>query len=234
MYSWKRGDIIAMIVTRRRKYPASVFIEYYCCLYEYKYDTYIHKHTACQRMDGKFKYSKQYIQGIRLKNSFQVLLESICRAHQTPDTRYRCIVTLRRKLSSPPTRARGATVYRMSSSIARSPINSAPRRFFDLLVCLRSREAGTLVGASTFPAWRDVPLAAMVQERTGRPVRLLSIEPALGAVGEVDPLGEGMPARGRHHSSTDDVLTSGLVVLHAPTYFSRVRPVVGVSPGRAR
>ncbi|CAN0387509.1 unnamed protein product, partial [Ectocarpus sp. 13 AM-2016] len=33
-----------------------------------------------------------------------------------------------------------------------------------------NREAGVVIGASTFPAWHNVPLANLVQERTGRPV----------------------------------------------------------------
>ncbi|CAM9810781.1 unnamed protein product [Choristocarpus tenellus] len=34
------------------------------------------------------------------------------------------------------------------------------------------REIGVVVGTSTFPGWSNVPLAAHVQEATGRPVRL--------------------------------------------------------------
>lgn len=33
------------------------------------------------------------------------------------------------------------------------------------------RETGTVVGASSFPTWKNVPLAKLLQEKTGRPVR---------------------------------------------------------------
>ncbi|CAM9495726.1 unnamed protein product [Ectocarpus sp. 6 AP-2014] len=36
------------------------------------------------------------------------------------------------------------------------------------------REAGVVIGASTFPAWHNVPLANLVQDRTGRPVTVLN------------------------------------------------------------
>lgn len=35
----------------------------------------------------------------------------------------------------------------------------------------RRRETGVVVGASSFPIWNNVPLARLVEERTGRPVR---------------------------------------------------------------
>ena len=33
------------------------------------------------------------------------------------------------------------------------------------------RETGVVVGASNLPSWKNVPLARLVQERTGKPVK---------------------------------------------------------------
>lgn len=39
------------------------------------------------------------------------------------------------------------------------------------IIWLFDREKGVVVGASTFHTWNNVPLANLVEDRTGRPVR---------------------------------------------------------------